>query len=164
MSVRLPNTQRLRAALAELRTAQVSIGIQSREGRLRDPEGEATVLQKAVGNEFGVALPSGTGWRVPPRPFMRLTFEASWRTWATSLKRRVRGYVRGKIDLASLLSRVGLEAKGDIQETITTLREPPNAPRTVEEKGSDNPLIDTGQMRQSIRYEATIGGKQVGVG
>jgi len=164
MKLRLENTQRLRAAIAELRSARVTVGIQSREGRLEDPEGGATVLKKAVDNEFGVAADSGTGWRVPPRPFMRLTFEEAWRRWSNSLRRRVRGYVRGKISLARVLQRTGLDAKADVQETITTLREPPNAPMTVEQKGSDNPLIDTGQMRQSIRFEATVGGRQVGVG
>jgi hypothetical protein len=37
---------------------------------------------------------------------------------------------------------------------MTTLDSPPNAPATVEAKfGQDNPLIDTGRLRQSIDSE-----------
>jgi hypothetical protein len=44
-------------------------------------------------------------------------------------------------------------AVGDIQHEITVLRHPPNAPATIRAKGSSKPLIDTGEMRQSVTYQ-----------
>ena len=45
------------------------------------------------------------------------------------------------------------------QNYIIKLREPPNSKKTIKEKGSSNPLIDTGQMMQSVTSE--VGSKKV---
>jgi len=50
------------------------------------------------------------------------------------------------------LRRLGSVAVGDVQRTIRDIKQPPNAPSTIRKKGSDNPLIDTGRLRQSIEY------------
>jgi hypothetical protein len=47
---------------------------------------------------------------------------------------------------------MGQLAEGHVKQEITDLRTPPNAESTIRAKGSDNPLIDTGALRQSIRY------------
>ena len=52
-----------------------------------------------------------------------------------------------------LLERVGLLTAARIQQEITDLRQPPNSPATIAAKGSSNPLIDTGKLRQSVSYE-----------
>lgn len=51
------------------------------------------------------------------------------------------------------LDRLGLMAAGDIQRRIADLRDPPNAASTVDRKGSSNPLIDTGEMRQKVSHK-----------
>ena len=113
-----------------------------------------TVARVAYINEYGVT--------VPERPFMRRS--------ATSLKRdmqfkrlarksivkdpdkmRKRGIrlsVNGR-------ARLGLYIVRRIQQTITDLHWPPNAPSTIARKGSSNPLIDTGHMRQSVSWRIT---------
>lgn len=53
------------------------------------------------------------------------------------------------------MEQVGAFAAGATQQYITDLRDPPNAPYTIEKKGSDNPLIDTGSMRSSVTYKVT---------
>ena len=50
-------------------------------------------------------------------------------------------------------SKVGLVGQGIIQRQIVLLREPPNAPSTIENKGSSNPLINLGFMRQSVTWK-----------
>ena len=47
---------------------------------------------------------------------------------------------------------MGLKIETDIKDKINRLGSPPNAPSTVRRKGSDNPLVDTGTMRESLRY------------
>lgn len=41
---------------------------------------------------------------------------------------------------------------GYVQDQITNGEFEPNAPMTVQRKGSDHPLIDTGQLRRGISY------------
>jgi hypothetical protein len=51
------------------------------------------------------------------------------------------------------LNRVGVVAVASVQRYMTELRTPPNAPSTIKRKGSSNPLIDSGAMRQSVTYK-----------
>ena len=41
---------------------------------------------------------------------------------------------------------------GLVQEKIESGSYEPNAPSTIRKKKSDKPLIDTGRMRQSVKY------------
>ena len=52
-----------------------------------------------------------------------------------------------------LAGRVGAYVKGKIRDSITALKEPPNAPETVRRKGSSDPLLDTGTLRNSVDWE-----------
>ncbi len=52
----------------------------------------------------------------------------------------------------SLYEAAGLAAQAAIQNAIVALDEPPNSPQTIALKGSENPLIDTGHMVQSVTY------------
>jgi hypothetical protein len=55
--------------------------------------------------------------------------------------------------LDQTLNKLGILAQGDIQQEITDLRDPPNAPATIKAKGSSNPLIDTGEMRSKVTWQ-----------
>ena len=48
---------------------------------------------------------------------------------------------------------VGAYAADVIQQRIVDLKDPPNSPITIALKGSSNPLIDQGHMRQSVTWE-----------
>lgn len=133
----------------ELKIAQglgVRIGIQADEtavGRNQTP-----VIEYAYYNEFG----SEDGKRPPERSFIRSTTDeqrAKWNRMKVALWDKI---VSGDMNVRLALSLLGQQAQKDIQQKITTLDTPPNAPRTIAEKGSSNPLIDTGAMRASIRY------------
>jgi len=54
-----------------------------------------------------------------------------------------------------LLDAAGSVSAGIVKQQITDLRSPPNAQSTIERKGSSNPLIDTGLMRQTVTYKVT---------
>jgi hypothetical protein len=49
-----------------------------------------------------------------------------------------------------IMVRVGVEAEDAIKQYINDLDTPPNKPSTIRKKGSSNPLIDTGNMRNSV--------------
>ena len=51
-------------------------------------------------------------------------------------------------NLDMVLERVGIVAVGKVQQYMTDLKTPPNAPSTIAKKGSSNPLISSGAMRE----------------
>ena len=121
------------------------------------------VAQVAYWNEYGTTLS-------PPRPFFRNAIKDKSKEWL-ELFRDTQFKTK---DMFKSLSIVGTIAKDDIATSITDLTSPPNSPITinggwirhsngkafkVKGKGSSNPLIDTGLMRNSVSYEITEKGK-----
>jgi len=114
------------------------------------------VISKAIWNEFGTrGGASGGGWGgpIPERPFLRNAMRDNQRKYARFSASKARDLVEGKITLEGVLKQLGVLAQGDVQHEITALREPPNSPVTIAAKGSSNPLIDTGEMRQSVTWQ-----------
>lgn len=65
------------------------------------------------------------------------------------------------MDLA--LKRVGVVAVSKVQLFMTELKTPPNAPSTIKKKGSSNPLIDSGALRQSVTFKVIKGKPTEGI-
>ena len=55
--------------------------------------------------------------------------------------------------MAEALARTGQYIEGEIKRKIGSGPFTPNSPATIRKKKSSKPLIDTGHMRQSVRYE-----------
>jgi hypothetical protein len=106
------------------------------------PDG-TPVAAVAAFNEFG-------GRDRPPRPFFRNMVAQRGSTWgaatATALK------TSGN-DVNKALDLVGQGIKGQLQQSIVDLTDPPLAASTVRAKGFDKPLISTGHMLNSVDYE-----------
>lgn len=103
----------------------------------------------AIKNEFG----SGN---TPARPFVRSSHDDNLERTSKLIEREYGKIVDGDSDAKTSLGKIGLFVQSYTQRKITTLREPPNAPLTIELKKSSNPLIDTAQMRNSISTKVTI--------
>ena len=58
----------------------------------------------------------------------------------------------GKMSIEQYLDMVGRNYVTMVKEYIVELDSPPNHPYTVEQKGSDNPLVSTGGLVESISY------------
>lgn len=159
---------KLKAFLRRARSAQarsverVEVGFFS---EARYPDG-TPVTAVAAWNEFGTE--QGGEVHTPERPFLRNA--------AADFPEITRPILREGLDPRTLVvdsplaSRVGLAQKGRIQQEITTLNDPPNAPITVQGgwmrtktgklikikgKKSSRPLIDTGFMRQSVTFRVS---------
>lgn len=121
------------------------------------PQGtDAEQLQKAVWNEFGTAGgASGGGWGgpIPERPFMRNAMRDNAGKYRRFVVSEAKKILAGQAEMRRTLNRLGLVAVGDVQTSIANLSSPPNSPVTIERKGSSNPLIDTGAMRQSVTHK-----------
>lgn len=122
------------------------------------PAGKASNsnIMKAIYNHFGTAGgASGGGWGgpIPPRPFLSNAMKANRGKYLTAMRSQAKAILMGQASMKIVMSRLGAMAQGDIQKEITTLSSPPNSPVTIAMKGSSNPLIDTGIMRQSVTWK-----------
>lgn len=98
------------------------------------------IAQNAKYQEFGA-------YNIPPRPFFRNSIKENEKKWVEAYKQGLKKRENNVVE------RVGVLASSDIKATITKLQTPPNAPSTIKQKGSNNPLIDTGLLRASIDYK-----------
>jgi hypothetical protein len=115
-----------------------------------------SVIDRAKKNEFGDYPTSSRPWVIPRRSFLRYTYDNNKETYVNILKSLGDKIVSGKIKTKEALNNIGEKVKTDIVNFIdsdyykSTI---PNAPMTIAKKGSDHPLIDTGEMRDSIKYK-----------
>lgn len=92
---------------------------------------------------------------VPPRPFLRQGFLPRLRTaeYQKVFESVLRSVLSGRNTFKAALTYVGKGMVRGIQNEIVSWDSPPNSPLTVELKGFNNPLIDTGKMLESVDFE-----------
>ena len=110
------------------------------------PHGATTLYDVAAANEFGTS-------RIDERSFLRATLDINRAKVVAFCKKQAALVVRGDITNDVALEKIGLFVQGLIQERIATGIPPKNADSTIRAKGSNKPLIDSGQLRGSISYE-----------
>lgn len=89
---------------------------------------------------------------IPPRPFLRYTFDHyldNWTELAADLAFKV---FIGEINYQDVFPVLGDAIVKDIKRTIKEFSEPKNAPLTIANKGFDDPLIEKGELRDSIHW------------
>lgn len=120
------------------------------------PSGSANV-DKAIYNEFGTrGGRSGGGWGgpIPERPFMRNAMRQNQIKYVSIMRSLAKNMIEGGGgSIKTILAKLGALAAGDIQGEIRALTSPPNSPVTIALKGSSKPLIDTGEMLQSVTWK-----------
>ncbi|MEC5289388.1 MULTISPECIES: hypothetical protein [unclassified Aurantimonas] len=125
--------------------------------RVGFPKGtDSDIVMRAVWNEFGTrGGASGGGWGgpVPERPFMRGAMRANRSKYQKMMSKSASMILLGTTSLTGALRLLGAEAVSDIQDEILSLKSPPNSPLTQKLKGSSNPLISSGEMRQRVSWK-----------
>ncbi len=121
----------------------VSIGVFSDSGS--EPNG-TSLIDVAIWNEYGTS-------RIPQRPFMRIASDNNNEKWSDMAHQMVDMVTDGSINARQAKNVIGVQAVGDIQEVIGSNALQANAPGTIKKKGSAAPLIDTGRLRQSIKFK-----------
>lgn len=121
--------------------AEVVIGVQA--GEVNDDS--QLIAEYAAYNEFGTE-------KIPERSFMRSSFDENLPAIKADMDRRYGQVVDGSITARQALGLIGLRHQDQIKDKIDTNIPPPNAPATIEAKGSSHTLIDTGAMKNSIHY------------
>ena len=116
-----------------------------------DPVGtKMTMAQLGALHEYGSEKA-----KIPERSWLRSTFERRSRAWANRVGGELSDYMSRGAGLVMGMALVGEHMASDLRRKITTLRRPRNAKSTIRRKGSSNPLIDTGLMRNSVRGRVT---------
>lgn len=100
----------------------------------------------AFWNEYGTK-------NIPSRPAIRNWLDSKRRKIAEFKKTLLNQIYDGFSNSNLALKRLGEYAQGGIKRSIIDLKLPPNAPATIAQKGSSNPLIDTGRMVGSVRHK-----------
>lgn len=112
-----------------------------------------TVAQIAAIHEFGAP---GAG--IPERSFMRGAIDQNGPALEKFMRRLTLEILLGKSTRKRAFGILGEFVKNLMKRTIQRGVPPPNAPETIRRKGSSKPLIDTGQMINSIDWEVEEGG------
>lgn len=141
--IRAVGLERAIALGLQLDGVEVSVGVQ---GTVAPGEAGLTELVEiATAQEYGTDT-------IPPRPFLRHALATRGANWREGLAKAVQKQSSGDTSGAALtIRRVALVMVRDVQGSIRSGPWVPNAPATIRRKGSSRPLIDSGQLRQSIR-------------
>lgn len=89
---------------------------------------------------------------IPERSFIRATFDEKSDEIGEHAEAAVTAIINGT-DVSKALTLTGQYIEGEIKRKIGSGPFTPNSPATIRKKKSSKPLIDTGHMRQSVRYE-----------
>ena len=97
--------------------------------------------------------------KIPMRPFIRAGFmikNIEKQEWITpQVKAMVSAVALGQLSWNQLYQRLGPVFVEIMKKEIELWQIPMNAPKTVELKGFNNPLIDTGRMLDSVEYRVS---------
>lgn len=113
------------------------------------PAGETSsaILDRAVWNHFG------TSRGIPERPFM-LEFAQNSKSALKGVHRKLaKAVLSGRITMRQAVEQLGLWGAARVTKAIIDLNSPPNHPSTIAQKGSSNPLVDTGEMAQASTHK-----------
>ena len=119
----------------------VKVGIQAGQGQ----QDGTDMLDIAVFNEFGTAT-------IPARPFMQDAADKYHEDTGRVMEHLAKKVQEGA-DAGQALETLGQWYQAQQQAHIRSGEFQPNAPATVKRKGSSVPLIDKGQLVNSVRYE-----------
>lgn len=128
----------------------VKVGVQAKDkavqrgkgGSIRSTDQPLAVI--AAVHEFGLA-------GMPQRSFLRSAYDENLPVIDKMIQRVANGAVFG-FGTNAALNQLGNVVQGMVQRKIVDGPFKPNAPSTIKRKRSSKPLIDTGHLRQSIRY------------
>lgn len=125
--------------------SRVKVGLPS--GAADYPDG-TSVIRVGATHEFGDDQAG-----IPERPWMRSTMTSKRKEHRKLIETLIRRVARGELTREAALELLGTKVASDMRERIVDLDSPPNSPATIAAKGSSNPLVDTGHLRQQVTHE-----------
>lgn len=113
-------------------------------------DGGLSVAELAAIHEFGAP---GAG--IPARSFIRSTLDENKAEYAELIRKGLAAVLAGRLSPAMLLEAIGAKVATDIKKRVTSGDglDPPLAESTVEAKGSERPLVDTGRLIGAVTWK-----------
>ena len=151
------------AMLDELFNTQLEIGVFG--------EDDSEMVMIASVHEFGVDIkvtdkmrgylhsigihlnPRTRTIKIPERSFMRAGYDKEKENIIRESEKLLEKVLKLELPVKVFFETLGELIVGMIQKYLTDLSNPPLHPATIKNKGSSNPLIDTGHLRESITYK-----------
>lgn len=140
---RLGGMKALKKRAQTLDLTSVKVGV---PGSLNNPDGTSLAMIAAV-HEFGNPAKG-----IPERSFLRGSILTNRKKYIAASKKLSFRVLSGDTTATQVYGLLGQAASDDVKQFIREGDFVPNAAATVRRKGSSKPLIDTGQLRQSITY------------
>lgn len=137
----------LRSRLEGMAGKEVVVGV-TRASAGRHQTGEINNAELAAVHEFGTK--DGT---IPERSFIRSSMQDNSQNYVGMHAGNLRKVVRGEMPFERSLDLLGVKAASDVQQQIRRGEFEELKQTTIDRKGSSSPLIDTGNLRQSITHE-----------
>lgn len=129
----------------------VKIGYTKDEKR----DGGTSLITIASVHEFGSPINN-----IPERSFLRSAVSKHGSRIGKIIGRGYDDIIKGKSTVLKILTRVGVLVEGLTKTQITNVQKPPLKVSPREPDGGSNPLINTGHLRNSIKYEVKMNGEQ----
>jgi hypothetical protein len=134
------------AGLTHMDGAGVEVGIFEEDGPHPNSDEGLTIAEIALRNEFG---DDGT----PARPFMATNYAANEQRYGRLAEKVFASVIRDGLSVEQALQTLGAIQASDVKVTINDWTTPENAPATVEIKGKNDPLVDSGIMRDHVKFK-----------
>lgn len=116
------------------------------------PKGKKILAKSNVNGKLDVYFYLTKEVSIPKRPFLENAFNHNVDTkWADLVERDVGKVMDDDMTAHEVMDDLGRQMVKDVQREIKVMK-PGNAPATVDRKGSNNPLIDTGALYRSIDW------------
>ena len=108
-------------------------------------------------HEFGINLKTSV-IKIPERSFIRSSYDDKRDDIAKSGEELLDLVLEGVLAPRDFYEMLGQTAADTIRDyLVKEVNSPPNTALTIENKGSSNPLVDTGRLMNSIAYQV-VGG------
>lgn len=138
----------LTSNVARAGATKLRVGVLGADASRKHPNADITIGEVALINEFG----SDDG-HVPRRSFIRGTVNGKMGLMASILNTAARAVVMAKQSADVALGHAGALVVNAIRETIEHSIAPHNAKATVDKKGFDHPLIESGVLKEAISFQ-----------
>lgn len=147
----------LKTVVKALTAKKVVVGFP--KGKLNQPHYELKWAKRDIKNKppypsiIDVAIKNNFGIGVPRREFMAEAAKNWQKHWTEELEKVQEGMEKGHMDVDKFLMAMGLNGENCVSSAIENCYTPPNSEYTKYMKMSDHPLIDSGEMKNSPKYE-----------
>lgn len=146
--------RRMRGEFAEFGRLQLRVGVLGPGATALEHGSSLTLAELMMIHEYGAVIErDGVRIEIPARAPIAKTMVARRRDIAELQVQMYRRVLAGQLTARRALELLGVQVAAWIRETIRAGLTPPNAASTIARKKSSTPLVDHGQLINSVHFE-----------